>query len=223
MPALSNTARHEYYVEIGNGLPPPVDPTHEYRQRRLTTAVETFNALRPGDAYEARLAVQIVLAGAHAADSLREAGLYRDDFAKMTRCRAQAASMMRELRAAKRMLAQEQKVRLATEAVANTAMAHPATTSGPSPQTEPQAAPPVQPPATASQPAAPQPAPIPPAVTPPRPATPHTEAQTRHDRSVTPQSKAHVPHPTPPTDPAATDGTSDLPGKASSQNLDAAA
>ncbi|HWE94095.1 MAG TPA: hypothetical protein VG269_09045, partial [Tepidisphaeraceae bacterium] len=117
MSALSTTARHEYYAELGNSLPPPVLATPEYRQRRLTTAVEAFEALRPGDAYEARLAAQIVLTGAHAAESLREAGVHHENFAKSSRCRAQAASMMREERAAKRMLAQEQKVRLATEAV----------------------------------------------------------------------------------------------------------
>ena len=66
MSALSTTARHEYYVELGNTLPPPVLDKPEYRERRLTTAIETFEALRPGDAYEARLAVRIVLCGAHA-------------------------------------------------------------------------------------------------------------------------------------------------------------
>ncbi|HEY3846351.1 MAG TPA: hypothetical protein VGL95_04485 [Acetobacteraceae bacterium] len=69
MPALSAVARHEYYAELGNALPPPVQDKPEYRQRRITTAVEAFESLRPGDAYEARLAVQIVLSGAHAADS----------------------------------------------------------------------------------------------------------------------------------------------------------
>jgi len=144
MSALSTTARHEYYAELGDSLPPPVLDQPEYRERRHTTAVEAFNALRPGDAYEARLAVQVVLTGAHAADSLREAGLYREDFAKRTRCRAQAASMMREERAAKRMLAQEQKVRLATEAVAGAPKAQPAIAPAPPPQAEPQAPPPVQ-------------------------------------------------------------------------------
>jgi hypothetical protein len=217
MPALSTTAKREYYVEIGNGLPPPVDPTHEYRHRRLTTAVEAFEALRPGDAYEARLAVQIVLAGAHAADSLREAGLYRDDFAKMTRCRAQAAGMMREVRASRRMLAQEQKVRLASEAVAS--------------QPEPQAAPP---PIEAAV-AAPPPAPASPSATPPHPETaPPTPpspqaiakaeafarqhrsaaAQIRHDCGVTPQNQAHFRNVAFPADPAVIDalirGTSDV-------------
>ena len=126
MSALSAIARQEYYVELGNSLPPPIRDNPEHLEHRFATAIETFEALRPGDAYEARLAVQIVRTGAHAAESLREAGLYRDDFAKRTRCRAQAASMMREEHAAKRMLAQEQKLRLATQTVANAANPKPA-------------------------------------------------------------------------------------------------
>ena len=237
MSALSATAKHEYYVALGNSLPPPVLDQPEYRQRRLTTAVETFEALRPGDAYEAHLAVRIVLSGAHAVESLREAGVYREDFAKRTRCRAQAASMMRAESAAKRALEREQKVRLATEAVANTAEAQPAAASALPPQAEPQAPPPVQ--------AAPPPAPMPPAVAPQRPAAtpaapqpaaaetappPSPEAiakaeayareegvaaaQIRHDRGVTPQNKAYFRRLTLPTDPALIDalvrGTTDL-------------
>jgi hypothetical protein len=240
MSTLSTTARNEYYVELGKALPPPVIDKPEYRERRVTTAIEAFEALRPGDAHEARLAVHIVLTGAHAVDCLREAGVYRDDFAKMTRCRAQAASMMREERAHKRMLAQEQKVRLAAEAVANSAPVQPVAAAA-APYTELQAAPPpVQ-----AAPTAPPSAPVPPAVPPLRAAAtpaaalpvqaesappPSPEAiaeaeafmqqnglaaaQIRHDRGVTPQNKAYFHHVTLPTDPAVIDalvrGTSDL-------------
>ena len=119
MSALSTAARDEYYAELANSLPTPVIHTREYCDRRLATAVEAFEALRPADAYEARLAVRIVLCGAHAAECLREADCYRQDYAKRTRCRAQAASMMRGEGSAKRMLEREQKVRLAVEAVAD--------------------------------------------------------------------------------------------------------
>ncbi|HEY3845803.1 MAG TPA: hypothetical protein VGL95_01670, partial [Acetobacteraceae bacterium] len=89
--------------------------------------------------------VKVVLCGAHAVDGLREAGVHRESFAKMSRCRAQAAGMMREERAAKRTLAQEQKTRLVVEAVAGAAPVQPAAASAPPPQAEPQAvAPPVQ-------------------------------------------------------------------------------
>jgi len=191
MSPLSTVARQEYYVELGNSLPPPLVHQPEYRQRRLTTAVEAFEALCPGDSYEARLAVQIVLSGAHAAESLREAGVYREDFAKRSRCRAQAASMMREERAARRMLAQEQKVRLATEAVASIPKPQPAAASAP---------PPPSPEAIAKAEAFAQQHVV-------------AAAQIRHDRGVTPQSKAYFRHLSLPTDPAMIDalvrGTSD--------------
>ena len=99
MSALSAIAKYEFYVELGNSMPPPVLDKLEYRERRLTTVIETFEALHPGDAYEARLAVKVVLCGVHVVECLRLAGVYREDFAKATRCRAQAASLMREERA----------------------------------------------------------------------------------------------------------------------------
>jgi hypothetical protein len=177
MSVLSAMAQLEYYVELGNALPPPVDPTPEYRQRRLATAVETFKALRPGDAFEARLAVRIVACGAHAMDALREAGLCRDDFPKMTRCRAQAALMMRHENTAMRTLAQRQRMRLAAEAVAGSAPAHPAPAPAPQPQAESEAAPlPVQAAAPAS-PAVSLAAPAPAAVPPRRPAAKDPAAQ----------------------------------------------
>jgi hypothetical protein len=213
MSVLSTTARREYYAELGNALPPPVSDKPEYRERRVTTAVEAFEALHPGDAYEARLAVRIVLCGAHAVDGLREAGVYRDDFAKMTRCRTQAAGMMREERAAKRMLAQEQKVRLAAEAVAGSAPVQQAAASAATPQAEPQATPAAPPPVQAGS--APPPSPE---------AIAKAEAfalengvaaaQIRHDRGVTPRNKVYFHHVALPTDPAVIDalvrGTSDL-------------
>ncbi len=137
MPALSATARREYYCEIGNAMPPPVLHNQELHDRRHTAAVEVFEALRPADADEARLAVRIVLAGAHAAECLREAGVYREDYAKRTRCRAQAAAMMRAEGAAKRALAQQQKMRLATEAVADAALPQPAAVSAAPSHAEP--------------------------------------------------------------------------------------
>jgi hypothetical protein len=142
MSVLSTTARQEYFTEIADSLPLPVLDKLEHRERRLTTAVEAFNALRPGDAYEGRLAVRIVLCGAHAVECLREAAHHRDDDAKQTSCRAQAASMMRAESAAKRTLEREQKLRLAGEAVAGGAPAQPAEAAALPRQAEPQPAPP---------------------------------------------------------------------------------
>ena len=137
LPALAPYARLEYHLELSHSLPPPVPDQPEYRERRLTAAIEAFEALCPGDAFEARLAVQVILCGAHAVESLREANLYPEDFSGMTRCRAQAAGMMREERAARRMLAQVQKQRLAAEAVAAAAPAQPA--AAPPPHDKPRA------------------------------------------------------------------------------------
>jgi hypothetical protein len=210
MPALSATAKQEYYVELGNSLPPPATGELKHRERRLITGVETFEALRPGDAYEARLAVQVVLSGARAAECLHLASIHHDDFPKMMRCCAQSASFMREERAAKRMLAQEQKVRLAVEAVAGAAPAQPAVASAPPPQAEPQAAP-LSVPAESESPPSPEAIAKAEAVA---EESIEAAAQIRRDRGVTPRSKALFRHVTLPTDPAVIDalvrGTSDL-------------
>ncbi len=220
MSALSTIARQEYYVQLAGGLPPPAVAKPENEDRRIKTAVETFEALRPGNAYEGRLAVTIVLSGSHAAECLREAGEFRDreDYAKRTRCRAQAASMMRAENSAKRTLEREQKLRLAGEAVAEAVRGAPAAAAAPAPQVARQAAAP-QPAAVAVaplRPAATPAVPAPAAVAPPSPeAIAKAEAfaeeaidaaaQIRHDRGVTPACKAFFHGVTLPTDPAVID------------------
>ncbi len=232
MSVLSTTARKEYYMELADALPPPVIDKLEYRERRLIAAVETFDALRPGDAYEGRLAVRIVLCGAHAAESLREASLYRDDFAKATRCRAQAASMMRAECSAKRTLERERKMRLAGEAVAGSEPGRPAVAAGLPQQAELQPAPPwVKVAAEAPPSILEQPAVAPPRLAAANPAPPPSPsgsvplpspeaiakaeafvnahapvaAQIRHDRGVTPRNQAHFRQVAFPTDPAVID------------------
>jgi hypothetical protein len=222
MSNLSTLAVHEYYDELAKALPPPVSDKLEHRERRLSTAIETFQALRPGDAYEARLAVQIVLCGAHAVECLLEAGVYREDFSKRSRCRAQASSLQREERAAKRILVQEQKLRLRTEGVAGALPAYPATASAAPQPAGPQAAPrPADVPAAAAplRPAAAQaapklaaggsaPSPSPEAIARAEAFMMENEvaaAQIRHDRGVTPQNKAYFHEVTFPTDPAVID------------------
>ena len=117
MSTLSTSATLEYYDELAKSLPPPIPDDPEHRERRLSTAIEAFRDLHPGNAYEGRLAVRIVLCGAHAVECLYEASIYREDFSKRSRCRAQANSFQREERAARQILAREQKERLKTEAV----------------------------------------------------------------------------------------------------------
>ncbi len=219
MSALSTAARHEYYNELEKSLPTPVINQLEYRERRLATAVEAFEALRPGDAYEGRLAVRIVLCGAYAAECLREADCYRGNYAKRTHCRAQAASMMRGENSAKRMLEREQRVRLAAEAVTEAGPERPAAAGAPPQRSEVQAAPPptqaTSPSTQAASPptqaaalapspdqaaaavklsvqtaaAAPPPVPVQPAATPPRPVA--------ANRAAPPVQAASAPPPSP--------------------------
>src|ERR1700761_5293683 len=63
MSTLSTPATLEYYDELARALPAPIPDKPEHRQRRLGTAIEAFQDLHPGNAYEGRLAVQIVLCG----------------------------------------------------------------------------------------------------------------------------------------------------------------
>jgi hypothetical protein len=220
MSYLSTFAICEYYDELANALPPPVSDKPEHRERRLTTAIETFEALKPGDAYEARLAVRIVLCGAHAVECMHEASIYREDFTKRSRCRTQANSMTRAEDAAKRTLAREQKLRLAAEAVANASTARPAMASAPPPSAEIGAASP-HPAATRAAPqvaaAGSAPPPSPEAIAQAEEFAVENStaaAQIRHDRGVTPQNKAYFHEVTFPSDPAVIDalvrGTSDL-------------
>jgi hypothetical protein len=200
--------------------PPPVVAIDKYRELRFNTAVEAFEDLCPGNAYEGRLAVQIGLTGAHAAEIMREASLHRNDFAKLCRCRAQAASAMRAGASAKRSLEQEQKMRRATEAVAGTAPAQAAeaATQPPSAVT-PAAAPPLPPVVMQLRSVAP-PAALPLAMVgsapPPSPeaieqaeifAADNVEVavRIRHDRGVTRQCRKQFRDVTLPSDPAVID------------------
>jgi hypothetical protein len=222
MSYLSTLAIQEYHDELANALPPPVTNKPEHRERRLTVAVETFRALRPGNAYEGRLAVQIVLCGAHAVDCLLEASIYREDFSKRSRCHAQASSFQREERAAKQILAREQKERLKSEGVTGALPAYPATAPAAPHPAGPKAAPqPADVPTTAAplRPAAALAARKPAAAGSAPPPSPEAialaeafmmenevaAAQIRHDHGVTPQNKAHFPAVTFPTDPAVID------------------
>ncbi len=235
MSDLSTPATLEYYDELAKSLPAPMPDDPERRHRRLATAIEAFEVLRPGDAYEGRLAVQIVLCGAHAVECMFEASIHREDFAKRSRCRAQATSLQREERAAKQILAREQKLRLATEAVAEPTWAPPAAASAPPPSAGIRIAPPPPPQVQATEPTS-QPAPARAAAAPPRPAVTQaaappaeaacppppspkaitqaedfmreqvvTAAQIRHDGGVTPRTKAFFHAVALPTDPAVID------------------
>jgi hypothetical protein len=121
---LSITARHQYCDDLGKAL--PLSSSDEEHERCKVAAIEAFEALNPADSWEASLAVQTVLASLHATDCMHEAKRHQDDFTKVARCKAQFASLMREARANRRMLLQEQKLRHGMERMAAgaSAMAH---------------------------------------------------------------------------------------------------
>jgi hypothetical protein len=101
----------EIYALVCSMLPPSPDDTPDIRAARERGAMDAVAALNPYDAFEARLAARIVGMDAHAADSLRSAGLAAADPAEMHRCRAQAASMARQSDAALRSLLRMQATR----------------------------------------------------------------------------------------------------------------
>jgi hypothetical protein len=87
LPNLPASIAHEVFARLRRYLP-----------EHPTDTPETLAALHPTDALDANVAVDIVLAEANYADSLRLAGEYRNDISATLRCRAQAASMLRGMR-----------------------------------------------------------------------------------------------------------------------------
>jgi hypothetical protein len=78
---------------------------------RDESAMAAVAALHPVDAFEARLAAEIVAADAQAMDSFRLASQYCNEVAATLRCRAQGAAMMRQMQSALRTLINMQSVR----------------------------------------------------------------------------------------------------------------
>jgi hypothetical protein len=108
IPNLPDSIARETYAALCDFLPPPVDGNQEARAARLDAGMEAVAALHPSDAFEARLAAQIVGAQGHARECLREASFYRNDFAASQKCRNQAALMMRHVESGVRMLERRQ-------------------------------------------------------------------------------------------------------------------
>jgi hypothetical protein len=70
LPNLPVSITREIYASLCAILPPPVTDTAEARAARDESAMEAVVALHPSDAFEARLAVDVVAADAHAKDCL---------------------------------------------------------------------------------------------------------------------------------------------------------
>jgi hypothetical protein len=204
LPNLPPSVAREVFANLCTTLPPPATDTAEAREMRDNLAMSAVAALHPADAFEALLAVTVVVADFYASDCLRLATEHRDDYAKTMRCRAQACAMMRQMQRVLRTLEQMQAARRA---------AIPAT----APTASPRATAP-HPAATPAVPAAqPDPAPQPDALVQAEAfavAHPVYAAQIRFDRGLTPANTARIDPADLPTDPAVIEalvsGTSDL-------------
>jgi hypothetical protein len=98
LPNLPASIAHEVFARLRSTLPEHPTDTPETLAARDDLAMAAVAALHPTDALDANVAVDIVLAEANYADSLRLAGEYRNDISTTLRCRAQAASMLRGMR-----------------------------------------------------------------------------------------------------------------------------
>ena len=105
-PNLPDPLTREIYAELCTLLPSPATATPEGRAIRDERAMTAVAHYLPENAAEAELAAQIVAADFHAKDALRSAAaaLAVNDAPEARRCRAQAASMMRQMHAGVRTL-----------------------------------------------------------------------------------------------------------------------
>jgi hypothetical protein len=111
--------RDMYYQVIHTlrgAMPPPVTKSPEDLVRRDNAAIAQVACLLPANADEANIAAQYVAASAQALDCLRLAREFPAGEALILKCSAQAASMMREARAARSLLMRVQALRQKREA-----------------------------------------------------------------------------------------------------------
>jgi hypothetical protein len=105
---LSASLTRELYRNLAHAIPSYPGETAEDRAEHIENAMAAIGALHPEDAYEARVAADIVLAQAAAKDALAQAHEYREDPTIGLRCRAQAISMTRQYNALARDLKRRQ-------------------------------------------------------------------------------------------------------------------
>lgn len=108
---LPREAFHAVIRGLHLSLPSPGVDTPEEWARRDRAAMAAVGALRPLDAIEGELAAQIVSARAWARDCLQLAVERKGDFAAAMKCKAQALSMMREVKSAWSLLLKVQAAR----------------------------------------------------------------------------------------------------------------
>ena len=110
-PTLPRRLSSFIFAQLCEELPPPRDNAPDSVNDRDMAAMAAVAALGPIDPAEAILAVRVVATDAHARDSLRLAGQNQADLTSVLRCRAQAASMMRQSHQAQRALERLQAMR----------------------------------------------------------------------------------------------------------------
>ena len=111
--------RDMYYQVVHTlrgAMPPPVTKSPEDLVRRDNAAIAQVACLLPANADEANIAAQYVAASAQALDCLRLAREFPAGEALILKCSAQAASMMRQARAARSLLMRVQAARQKREA-----------------------------------------------------------------------------------------------------------
>jgi hypothetical protein len=110
LPNLPPAVTREVFAYLCATLPLSVLDNPDQLADRNEAAVAALAALRPGDAFEARLAAQIVAADAHVIDCLRQAAQRGQTPEEVRRCRAQAATMMRCMQSSLRQLKRDQAI-----------------------------------------------------------------------------------------------------------------
>jgi hypothetical protein len=110
---LPRVAYHEIMRVFHGSLPPPDTDAPEDWAQRDRAAMAAVGAMSPANAAEARMAAQSVLATSWAADCLRLAAERRLEIGTACKCKAQAASFMREARGAELRLEKMQAKRAA--------------------------------------------------------------------------------------------------------------
>ena len=114
-------ARHTIFLLL-ESLPPPLSDIPEERAARDEAAIASLAVLKPGDAFEARLAARAVAADARATECLRLASAPKMPLDRVDQCVRQANAMMRASAAALRSLQAMQAAReKAEQAVQQTA------------------------------------------------------------------------------------------------------
>ena len=119
--ALSTATYYQITHELRRALPPPITDSPEDAARRDLAAIARVAALLPATPEEADIAAQYVAASAQALDALRLARAFPASPELVLKCTAQSASMMRQARSWRALLARIQAAREQRDTATDTA------------------------------------------------------------------------------------------------------